>query len=421
MPNEPNAVVRLLLEALLDQFEQPERRRVARVRLDRQRHHAYFQAADVGARRDANDELQRLAERGCLKLHWQKWEAGNWLEKIDLVPEQAAAVYERLGRAPRSERQAALRELLAAPAPASEWHAEFLAWSREQLDAHRSVAPLKLSSDAAGAEWNRDLLRALAAVAGLQQPVLERKLSVQLFGDSKRFEALRGAVLTVLRRHDAESRSYGEDDGALLRAHLVERAPEYVPLSGPLALRLAEATLDLLPFVPSVALPATILRQAAVVGCDAEALVTIENATSFSEFAAARPASVLALFTGGFASPAVITLLGNIRAVRSELPFFHWGDLDAGGLRILAHLREKLGAIRPLAMDVATFAAHRQHARRLSESEREALAQLHAHPALADCAPLIEQMLATNEKLEQEAVDVNHCFEAIRRALRSEA
>jgi len=397
-------LARLILDALLDQFEQPARRQVARVRLNERQHHDYFHANDFAVRRDTNEALRRLAERGCLRLHWRKWEDGNWLDKIDLIAERADDVYRILGRSPRPALQAALRELLAAQRAAAQWHADFLDWAQTQLQAHRSVAPLKLSADPADEQWNRDLLLALDALARLRSPTLERKFSVQLFSHSKRFEDLRGAVVTILRRHDPESGGYGDDEKALLRAHQLERAPEYAPIAGPLVLRLEERKLDLAPFAYGVALPATMLREAMVADCAASAVVTVENLTSFSEFVAVKPTSILAIFTGGFASPALIALLRGIRAARPDLPFFHWGDLDAGGLRILAHLRKHLGEIVPLAMDAATFDAHRQHAQPLAKNEREALAQLRAQPALADCAPLIGRLLEANGKLEQEAV-----------------
>ncbi|HEY9430488.1 MAG TPA: hypothetical protein VI260_03275 [Blastocatellia bacterium] len=103
--------------------------------------------------------------------------------------------------------------------------------------------------------WNRDLLAALAELARLREPALERKFSVRLFGDSKRFEDLRGAVIRALRRHDPESAVFG-DDGALLRAYRLERAPGYVPIAGPLILQSGHQTLDLTPFVAGVAIPA---------------------------------------------------------------------------------------------------------------------------------------------------------------------
>lgn len=136
------------------------------------------------------------------------------------------------------------------------------------------------------------------------------------------------------------------------------------------------------------------------------AVVSVENATSFSELLALRPARVLAIYTGGFASPAIIRLLRQIRAARLELLFVHWGELDAGGLRILRHLRRELGAVLPLAMDVATFEAYRDHTQPLTTGDRAAPASLRADAALADCHPLIDHLLRTGRKLEQEAVRV---------------
>jgi Uncharacterized protein conserved in bacteria C-term(DUF2220) len=407
MPSELPGPARSILNALLDQFEQPGRQRVVRVRLNEVQHYDYFHADDVAVRRGANEVLRRLAEQGALRLHWRKWEEENWLDKVDLIAAGAPAIYKLLGRATRDEQEAMLRQLLAAQSPNARWYSEFLGWAQLQLDARLSVAPLRLSSGPIDAQWNRDLLAALAAVANLRTPGLERKFSVQLFGDSKRFDDLRNAVVRVLRQHDPESSAYGDDDGALLRAHLLERAPEYVPIAGPLVLQAKDRLLDLAPFVPSVAIPATILRDATVSGSGADAAVTVENITSFSELAGVKPPSVLAIYTGGFASPTVIALLRAIRAKRPDLPFFHWGDMDVGGLRILAHLRKNVGEIRPLAMDVATFDQYRRGAQPLSGNERRGLMQLRDHPALADCKQLIERLLAANEKLEQEAIEAN--------------
>ncbi|MBI3942377.1 MAG: DUF2399 domain-containing protein, partial [Chloroflexi bacterium] len=119
-----------------------------------------------------------------------------------------------------------------------------------------------------------------------------------------------------------------------------------------------------------------------------------------------RPPSILALYTAGFASPAVIGLLQEIRCLRPEVPFYHWGDLDVGGLRILAHLRHHLGIshVMPLAMSPTACAAHAGHSQTLSDAERTALTQLADHPALADCTGIIVYLLTTGRKLEQEAV-----------------
>ena len=84
----------------------------------------------------------------------------------------------------------------------------------------------------------------------------------------------------------------------------------------------------------------------------------------------------------------------------------HWGDLDAGGLRILAHLRENIGDIAPVAMSPAIFDAYRAFAQPLTPTDLTTLTALRKHAALADCVSLIDTMLVAGKKLEQEAVDI---------------
>ena len=413
MKADLTSVARAILENLLDQFEQPGRQRVARARLDEKEHPDYFSAIDGTPRRETNAALCQFADQNLVRLHWRKWEEQNWLESVDLVPENANTIYKLLGRIARNTRETELRERLAAQTPRAGWHADFLQGMTQQLDAHRSVAPLDLATP----RENHDLIRALAALADLSAPTLERKLSTQLFGDSKRLKDLLRPMLAVLRRHDPSAADYGDDDGALLRAHQLERVPEYVPLAGPLVLQTGQSQLDVTPFAPSVAISAATIRSARVAACSARAILTIENATSFSEFASVRPATALAIFTGGFASPAIVTLLKEIRALNPALFFFHWGDLDVGGLRILAHLKSQLGTVAALAMDPDTFDQYRVHAQKLNAKEREAFRQLQAHPLLGDCAAVIQHLLAADRKLEQEAVEVKRVMRLLEHSL----
>ena len=433
---EPVDTVRAILGTLLDRYEQPGRQNIVRVRLSSRDHPGYFSAEDSAPRRETNDVLRRLAQAGTLRLHWRKWEEGNWLEAVDLVGEQAASLYILLGRNSRGEQDQALRQLLDDEEPRSGWHSDFLTWTRAQLEAHRGVAPL----DRDDPHRNADLLRALAALADLRAPTLERTLSVRLFGDTKRLEALHGAIVRVLRRHDPEAATFGDDEWALLQAHNLDRAPEYVPIAGPLALRVRtederpttndqrhpmagtcqssaaeqpssfagapSTVIDLKLFQPSVALSAAMLQAAEVAACDAARLITVENATSFNELLMSRPPEVLIIYIGGFASPTVIQLLRAVRAVQPHVPLLHWGDLDAGGLRILAHLREHVGNVASLAMGSAIFDAYRAFAQPLTSTDHTTLTVLREHAALADCVSLIDTMLAAGKKLEQEAVDI---------------
>ncbi len=394
-------LARTILHTLLDRYEQPQRQTVVRVRLTAKTHPAYFAPDNAAPRSETNAALQQLAAQGIVQLHWQKWEQGNWLEAVDLLPAHAATLYTLLNRTPRRQQEAELRALLAAQEPRTDWHAAFLAWASEQLAHQRALSPLNLDDP----QGNADLLMVLDAIARLRAPLSERALSVRLFANSKRIAELRNAIIAVLRRHDTSSATFGDDDRALLRAHMVERIPEYVPLAGALVLRTGAATpLDLSGVEAGLALPTSLLQHCQIAACHARTVVTIENATSFHELLPVRHPSVLAVYLGGFASPAVLTLLQNLRQAVPGITLYHWGDLDPDGLRILLHLRGTLATVQPLAMDAETFRLQRRYARPLTARDRAALQSLQSHPQLADCQPLIAALLHADCKLEQEAI-----------------
>src|SRR5262249_62208496 len=109
-------------------------------------------------------------------------------------------------------------------------------------------------------------------------------------------------------------------------AYRLERAPEDVPIAGPLILQSDHQTFDLTPFVAGVAIPATTLNHVTAYHCDGSAVVTVENSTSFSEFIAAKPASTLAIYTGGGSGPGAGGGLGKSRAGGPAPPVLPRGE-----------------------------------------------------------------------------------------------
>lgn len=386
-------LTRQLLERLLERAERPNRQRVVRVRLDE------VPAYGQSARDRIHADLEDLEQHGLIRLNWVKQEAGNWLDSIDLAPGQAPALNGRIGRTPREERRAALGQLLAEAGSQPGWHAGWLAWVRDEVGAWRVPLPFVLDDPL----LNADLVAVLAAIAQLEEPTLERALSLKALGSSKRFEALRARVTGVLRRHTPDGALFGDDDDGLLAAHGVRRTPEHVLVFGGLVLEHRGSVVDLGSFKPSLGLAAPYLAGANVVRIAAQVLITVENLTSFATLAELRPDGIVGVYTGGFASPAVLSLLRKCR----EWPGVthrHWGDLDAGGFRILAHLRRQLGAVEAWAMDVVTLEAGLAHAQPLTAAGRRGLQALVDQPGLADCRATLETLLSRGVWLEQEAV-----------------
>jgi hypothetical protein len=389
-----NSLTLHLLNTLLDRLEQPQRSRVVRVRLNEADHISYFDAHDVAVRQETNTELSTLAKQNAVTLRWKKWQEGNWLESLDL--QNAEIIYKVLHRSPRSRLNEQFLVLLDEYASSVRWVVTWHDDLKQRVLAGKRVAPLDLENYL----LTRDVLALVKAVAELEEPMLERTLSVKLFKNSKWLEPLRSALLHVLRRYAPEAALFEGDDHALLESFGLLRVPEYILLSGSLTVNGADLSV-----LQSVGLPATTLRSARLAS-NARRVVTIENQTSFESLAALRPTDTLLVFSGGFASPALISLLRSL-----SLPFYHWGDIDVGGLRILAHLRGQLGHVETLCMNSAMLERHRG-LQSLSEKERDALATLCQEPLLEDCRSLIDTMIHEG-KLEQEVISPKEVVNAL--------
>jgi hypothetical protein len=70
-------------------------------------------------------------------------------------------------------------------------------------------------------------------------------------------------------------------------------------------------------------------------------------------------------------------------------------------------------------MDVQTREEHQWHARALTNSDQQALRPLRGSPLLEDCVEIIDALLTTGRKLEQEAVGAERVVQQLRQAERN--
>jgi hypothetical protein len=326
-----------------------------------------------------------------------------------LLPQRAAELFPWLGRDPVAAQRAALRDLLLGDRfrfAEKDWRRLALDDTLAQLHTGKSPAPFTLVDP----DFNRDLLAALVALDQVAEETPYRVFSVRTFNDSKRFEALRGALATLARRHGPGWRDLTPDE--VLRELGLVANPTHVYLYGPWRLEFAQSqvvTLDR--FYPAVGVPALMVAHAEGVEVDTTALnrvVCVENLASFYELIRHEGQRLAALCLWGNPAPPVRHLLARLaETLPADVPLQLWADLDFGGLNILAQLRRLVSPrFEPYRMDVATLEAHARWARPLSESDRRLLARLRGHATLMDLHPLIEYMLQRGLKLEQEAIQL---------------
>jgi Wadjet anti plasmid transformation system JetA-like protein len=407
----PSPDVAAILHTLLDAYERRDSpllegegmgarmgRRAVHYRLDSPTLPAYFNQADPAPRQITNDQLQQLEQAGALKLTWWPGETGHLLASVTLIPERAAAVFPLLNRTPQAARRVRLNDLLLGERfRFKDWRLGAVQHTLAQLKADKSPAPFSLTPS--GDEFNRDLLTALAALEGVCEETPYRVFSVRVFNDSKRFEALMGAVTTLARRSQPGWRGLSNDE-VLRELNLVPN-PGHLYLHGPWRLvDEAGQVITLGEFHPSVGIPAAQAAKLKRVTVDTSPIICVENPTSFYELTRATQHATLCLW--GNPSPPCRHLLG---CLPEEASFQVWADIDYGGLNILAQLREQVNPrAAPYRMDVETLEAHARWARPLTPRDRKNLARLARRLSLADMRPLVTYMLRRGLKLEQEAV-----------------
>lgn len=166
-----------------------------------------------------------------------------------------------------------------------------------------------------------------------------RTFSRRTVKDSKALERSEGRVAHLLKRWNqafasADAREVLEACGIVRRAHLLV-------VKGPVRLATDDVRLEGTGEL-FVGLPWPSVQQATL-SQPVEYVITIENPTSFWRYCLEVKGRYLALLSDGFPARDVLSSMVHfVHAARAiqEVPVFHWGDIDVGGVRIAAHLED---------------------------------------------------------------------------------
>ncbi|OHE71944.1 MAG: hypothetical protein A2Z99_00245 [Treponema sp. GWB1_62_6] len=367
------------------------------------------------------DAMERLAGAGILALIWKKHREGDELAAAVLTDPRA--LYERLGLPVPEDLAAGLvgtaRKLSAVaddrgdPAAAA-----FFRFVAERAD---SLADRLSPRDLADV----DALFAFDRAEADRLPI--RALSIRLYHDSKRLEALTAILRPLAVRAASGSETSGSTAGGPADPlPLPERTYPEVAIAGnvdlvfrdgsrwPLGNRAITLSLPAagqilridraaLPAASPAAEPAAALAAGGAVGGAAPQALSIENKETFHAFVRCPLGFDFLLCTGGRPNRAVRAVLRVLAS--SGFSVFHAGDLDADGISILAEAASLCGAL-PFGMDASTFDRYLPYARDLDPS---LVSRLSSVPAAARELPgireLAERIRETGKGVEQEIID----------------
>lgn len=181
-----------------------------------------------------------------------------------------------------------------------------------------------------------DLAMAIAVrLSGVLQPEQDfRTFSRLSVGDSKALERNVRQVATATKRILGDDQSWGQLDPAeLLASAGLRRLPQPILLGGHLSLD-GRA----FPPMPYVGVPSDCAEGISLL-IRPSYMLTIENFTSFVRYVreVEQPEPALVIYSGGFPSRPTLAVIRKL-AQAAQCPVFHWGDMDAGGVRIFRHI-----------------------------------------------------------------------------------
>lgn len=180
------------------------------------------------------------------------------------------------------------------------------------------------------------VIKAAKQLGGNSRDILLRRVSAQLFGNTKRIEALARQVAFLLG-NSADS----DDESVFARLGLVKH-PQPLLISGPPSCCIA-VTEGNVPLVkPYIGLRPDTIEGVVEEKMQIRQVLTIENLASFNEAAQhlTNPSDLLIIYVAGSPTPSLLSaykrLLGSIQPSIVR----HWGDVDVGGFRIASRLAE---------------------------------------------------------------------------------
>jgi hypothetical protein len=281
-------------------------------------------------------DLMAAAERfGAVKVERGKRDRSHLIERVRVLDPELLARH--LGRptAP-AVAQRVRDELLPVAATGEPWVISLL----DEMTARwtRSEAAYRLT--AAQADAAKEFFTLLASISRQEARGLDaRTFSQKATNDTKAFERHASRLAAVLGVRIGQPGAAAD----VVWTHIgLERFSHPVHLKGPVALEAASGRLVDGRAKPFASIHPEMLPRLSVLERPT-AILTIENYASFNRQVREIEDGSLVVYTGGFPAAGVIELLAKVlAAVPADVPFLHWGDVDAGGVRIFRYLEEHL-------------------------------------------------------------------------------
>ena len=244
------------------------------------------------------------------------------------------------------------------------------------------------------------LLKAIDSIMNNKEKILLRNFSVRTFNNSKIVENNSEKIFRIYNEFANEKFL---DFTSFIEHYLIFKNYNLILFKGEITLKINGEIINVGKLNSTFALSSEVLDKTEIVSLPLDKVITIENQTTFNYFS---DHSFLTLYSEGYVSSSMVNFLKKISEFKPNLSFYHFGDIDWGGLNIYLDLVSKTNLpFKPYKMDIETLTKYRKFAKPLTEKDKENLASLKKNNLNSEMVKLVNYMLENDIKLEQEAID----------------
>lgn len=253
-----------------------------------------------------------------------------------------------------------------------------------------------------------EVLRCVYELVRLEEFQFMRMFSKNVFHNSKTFKnEYQKRVITVLRK--APEIDEEMDDYEVLAEFKILTYSQTLAVKGNLTFTIDDATTvdnSNLPY-GTILNAQTLVHSKPISAEGVQRVITIENQANYEDMK--YDDHTLYVFVHGFPSPKERNFLRHIVDIVDEgTEFYHWSDMDLGGIRIYRFLKQNLfPSLQPMKMDAESYlqAIGDGHGIPYDEKKRKKYEELHASGECPEeLTELLKLILTHGKDIEQEGV-----------------
>jgi len=349
----------------------------------------YFDELNYKYKEEIDIACEQLENEELIKIYRGKGFKNHIIEKVQLKLENLQEIYLYLNRKEKKQKQNEVFSLLEDYKVREDFLGDFANYIIDKLENNASV---KKYLDLENISECNDILKGIDEVLKQNKEIFRRNFSIKVYGDSKKYEAIESKVIKIIK-------DFSKDE--FINDYNILKNYTYVYFKGNIKLKIKESNISANDFLGGIAISSKDIENIEEIKVCSEQLATIENLTSFNNYN--EEGGVI--YLGGYHNGVRQNLLIKIYSENPNINYYHFGDIDAGGFKILIHLINKTKIpFKSLNMDSKTLLQNIDYAKPLTDNDITEINRLLEIDEYKEYSDILSMMLKINKKLEQEII-----------------